>query len=295
MLVGICAGIVALAAHFRARSQSRRGLLARLPAENAVVLHIDFAALRQAGLLSLLETSDPFQEPEYRAFRAGSGFDYLRDLDWVLGAIGPSGAYFLLRGRFEWNTLAGYVTRQGGICYNTRCRVPGSAPDRTISYFPLQPTLMALAVSRDAYAADRLMNRNPGSRPAAWPDWPVWLFVPAGRMRPPAALPASARPLAQALEVTDGLLLAAGPRDGEFEIELEAACRSAPDAAALAAQLHRLTALLGQSIAAENKQPDPRDLSGVLTGGIFQSRGRTVLGRWPVPRAFLETVAGGPR
>lgn len=290
-----CAGIVALVALLRARAQSRTALLERLPAEDAILLYIDFTALRQAGLLSLLESSDPLQEPEYRAFRAGSGFDYLRDLEWVLGASGPAGTYFLLQGRFDWNRLNAYVTRQGGVCYNTLCRVAGSAPDRRISYCPLQPRLMALAVARDEFAALRLLRRNAGSRPAAWPNWPVWLFVPAGRVRSLEAVPASARPLAQALEASDGLLLAAGSQAGELEITLQAPCRSAPEAALLAAQLQRLTAMLRQSLAAEKKPPDPRDLSGVLTVGSFQARDRLVSGRWPVPRAFLEALAGGGR
>ena len=295
LLTALCAGVIALVAHFRARFQSRLEMLARLPAKNAVLFHIDFAALRQAGLLAILEGSDPFQEPEYRAFREGSGFDYLRDLDWVLAAVGPEGAYFLLRGRFDWNALTAYVTQQGGACYNTLCRVPGSTPERRISYCPLQPNLMALAVASDEYAATYLLNRNPGLRPAVWPERPVWVFVPAARLQQLDALPASARLLAQALEATEGLLLALGSRAGQLEISLEASCRTAPDAAALAGQLRRLTALLGQTIAAENKPPDPRDLSGVLTAGLFDSRERTVTGRWPVPRAFLEGLAGGAR
>jgi len=295
LLAALCAGLVALVARFRDRSQSRAALLERLPAEDAVLLYIDFTAFRQAGLLSLLETSDPVQEPEYRAFREGSGFDYLRDLDWVLGSLGPAGAYFLLQGRFDWNTLKEYVTRQGGVCYNTLCRTTGSAPDRKISYCPLQPRLMALAVARDEFAVTRLLRPNPGPRPAAWPGRPAWLFVPASRLRQFETLPASARPLAQALEVTEGLLLAAGPRGGELEITLEASCRGAPEASSLVVHLQRLTALLSHSLAAEGKQPDPRDLSGVLTAGAFHARDRQVLGRWPVPRAFLEALAGGAR
>ena len=296
LLAAVCVGIVALTAHFRARSHSRMRLLARLPAENALLLYLDFAALRQIGLLSLLEASDPFQEPEYRAFRAATGFDYLRDLDWALAALGPAGNYFLLKGRFNWTALNDYVVGQGGTCYNTLCRVSGSTPERKISYCPLQPAVMALAVAPDEFAATRLLlSRNPGPRPAAWPDRPAWLFVPAARLRRRDTLPAGARPLLEALEVTDGLLLAADARQGQLELMLEASCRGAPEAAALAAQLQRLTGLLAQSLAAANKPPDPRDLSGVLTGGSFESRGRTVVGRWPLPRAFLESLAGGGR
>lgn len=293
LIAAVCAGIIALAAHLRARSQSPRQLLARLPAQDAVLLYIDFEALRQAGVLRLFEGSDLLQEPEYKAFKVGSGFDYLRDLDWVTASLGPAGSYFLLYGRFGWNTLSSYVTQQGGVCYNTFCRVPGSTPDRKISFFPIGPRLIGLAVEKDEYGALRLAQRHPGTRPAVWPAQPVWLFVPASRVQQTEGLPASARLVARALASTEGVLLAAGPRSGQFEVSLEVACRTGQEAAALAAQLRQVTALLGRAIAAESKQPDPRDLSGVLTAGVFESRDHAVHGRWPLPGAFLEALAGG--
>ena len=293
LLAAVCAGIIALAARWRSRQHSATQLLARLPAEDAVVLYIDFAALRQAGVLRILEGSDLIQEPEYRAFREGSGFDYLRDLDWVLASLGPEGSYFLLRGRFRWSTLNRYVTQQGGTCRYAFCRVPGSAPDRRISYFPVASNLLALGVGRDAYAAYRLQEPNPGTRPGTWPAQPAWFFVPATRLRRTEALPSGARLLAQALEATEGVLLSAGLRGQQMEVALEVACRSGQDAEALASQLRQITALLRESIAAEKKQPDPRDLSGVLTSGVFESKERTVYGRWPLERTFLEAMAGG--
>ncbi len=293
LLAAVCVSLVVLAATWRRRHQSPRELLARLPADEAVLVYIDFVALRQAGLLRVWEVSDPVQEPEYRAFKAGSGFDYLRDLDWALAALGPQGSYFLLRGRFDWRRLSDYVGRQGGICRNSFCRVGGSTPERWISYLPLQPRLMALGVDRDAYAAERLLKRNPGRRPTIFPPHPVWLFLPAGWLRQAGALPPGARLLAQALESSDGLLLAAGPRGERFEVLLEVACRSPQEATQLVAQLQKVTTLLRETIAKENKQPDPRDLSGVLTAGVFQQSGRLVRGWWPLERTFLETLAGG--
>jgi len=293
LLAAVCAGFVALAARLRARSQSPRELLARLPSEDALLLYIDFSALRQAGLLRLFEGSDLLQEPEYQAFKAGSGFDYLHDLDWALASLGPVGSYFLLAGRFQWDTLISYVTQQGGVCYNTLCRVPGSTPERRISFYPVGSRLMALAVDKDESGAVRLGQRHPGIRPTAWPAQPVWLFVPATRLHQTEALPASVRLVARTLGSTDGILLAAGPRSGQFEVSLEIDCRTGQEAAALAAQLRQVTTALGQALAAENKQPDPRDLSGVLAAGVFESRDREVHGRWPLPRAFLEALVGG--
>jgi len=293
LLGAVCAGIIALVAHLRYRTHTPAELLARLPAQDAVVLCIDFAALRQAGLLGIFEGSDLVQEPEYRAFREGTGFDYLRDVDWLAASFQPAAFHCLLRGRFDWNRLSGYVRQQGGSCYNSFCRVAGSTPTRMISYYPVEPGLMGLAVSADESAADRLMRSARSARPAARRPQPLWLFIPASRLSQTEALPAPARLLAQALAETEGLLLAAGPRDAGLELSLEAACGAPQQAAALASQLRQLTALLAQAIAAEKRQPDPRDLSGVLTAGAFESRGRLVYGRWPLPRAFLQSLAGG--
>jgi hypothetical protein len=295
LLGALCAGVIAWVAHLRARSHSPAELLARLPARDAVVLCIDFAALRQAGLLRIFEGSDLVQEPEYRAFRDGTGFDYLRDLDWLAASFQPESSYFLLRGRFNWAMLADYVALQGGTCYNSFCRVQGSTPDRRISHYPMEPGLMALAVSKDDYAASALQRPSSSARPAARPPQPVWFSVPAARLRQIQAVPAAARLLAQALADTEGVLLAAGPRDGQVELSLEATCGAPQQAAALASQLRRLTALLIEAVAAEKRQPDSRDLSGILAAGAFESKGRVVYGRWPVPRAFLQSLAGGTR
>lgn len=293
LLLAVCAAIVGLVGYLRTRHYSTAELLARLPADDALIVSIDLAALRGAGVLQMFESSEVIQEPEYRAFKAGSGFDYLRDLDWALASVGPRGAYFILRGRFNWGSLAGYVTGQGGACYNSFCRVSGSTADRKISFFPLQPNLMALAVDKDEYAASRLSGRNSGTRPRVLPSQPVWLFIPAGRLRGTEALPSSARLFTQALGASDSVLLAAAQRDGQLEVLLEVACRSEQEASRLVSQLREITGLLTEAMARENRPPAPGDLSGVLTAGVFESKDRTVYGRWPLERGFLEALAGG--
>ena len=79
----------------------------------------------------------------------------------------------------------------------------------------------------------------------------------------------------------------------QFEARLVVTCRTSNDAAALVVQLQRATSLLRQMIARENQQPNPKDLSGVLTAGVFEQAGRRVLGRWPLAPIFLESLAGG--
>jgi hypothetical protein len=293
LLCAVCAGVIGVVWTLRSWRLSADELMKRLPADNAVLLYIDFAALRRAGVLQLFEGSEVIQEPEYRAFKVGTGLDYQRDLNSALVSLSPQGHYLIVRGRFDWSRLGEWVTEQGGTCYNSSCRVRGSAPDRNVSFFPLQPDLMALAVSKDTFGADLLLTRKSGGRPASFPGQPVWAFVSAGALRQADKLPPSARMFAQALEASDGILLAAEPRGVRWELRLEVACRSAQDAATLAAHLEKVTLLLREAILREGKQPDPRDLSGVLTAGVFERKERLVYGRWPLERVFLESLARG--
>lgn len=295
LLCVVCAGVIGVIWTLRRRHLSVQELWMRLPADNAVLVYIDFSALRRAGVLQRFEGSDVIQEPEYRAFKAGTGFDYQRDLDLALGSFSPRGSYFILRGRFDWSRLTEYVTEQGGTCLNFSCRVRGSAPDRTVTFLPLQPDLMALALSKDPYGAERLLTRQSGGRPASFSSQPAWAFVSAGALRQAEKLPSSARMLAQTLEAPDGILLSAGPRGGGLELLLEVACRSAQEAAELAERLEKITLGIRDGILREGKTPDPRDLGGVLTAGAFEHKERLVYGRWLLTRPFLENLAGGAR
>jgi hypothetical protein len=174
--------------------------------------------------------------------------------------------------------------------------MPGSEPARRISFLPLQSNLMALAVSRDSYAATRLTDAQPALAVQPFdppPRDPVWLSIPADSLRDSNRLPAGTRLFATALISADKILLSLGPQGQQLEARLAVTCRTSEDAAALAGQLQHVTSLLRDMIARENQKPDPKDLSGVLTAGVFQQAGRRVVGRWPLPPAFLESLAGG--
>ena len=54
-----------------------------------------------------------------------------------------------------------------------------------------------------------------------------------------------------------------------------------------------LQRLLRDALAKEHQQPDPAGLSGVLAAGLFRADGPRVLGRWPIEKAFLQTVFAG--
>lgn len=292
LLAGICGGIIAGVAAYRARSSSTAGLLRRLPAQNAVVLYVDFAALRQAGVLDMLTASAVVQEPEYRVFVDQTGFDYARDLDSALVSFGGTGTFFLLRGRFDWRNLNDYTLVQGGTCYNTFCRVEGSTAERKISYFPLRNDIMALAVSTDEWAALQMQTRRPEQDVTIPPD-PVWSVIGASALKQNASMPAGTRMFASALEGAERVVLSLGPEGAAMRLRLDVTCRNAGDAASLASQLTGITAQLRSLILRENQQPNPSDLSGVLTAGKFQNNDRHVIGYWPIQRSFLENLAGG--
>ncbi len=276
----------------RSRALRPAALLARLPRRDALVVCIDFQALRRAGVLEMLDGSGVDQDPEYRSFVERTRFDYARDLDFAAAAFAPGGKFLLLRGRFDWKSLEADVRGQNGQCQDALCRLTGSAPDRLISFFPLRSNLMALAVSQDDSAALRMAE--PGPAPGAdLPDAPVWLSIPPSALKSSAALPEGARPFADAIGQADSATLALAPENGRLAATLNIRCRKAADAAEIAARLSSATALLRDALSKEPRQPGPAGLSGVLAAGSFQAQGSRVLGRWPIEKAFLQEVFAG--
>jgi hypothetical protein len=291
MLLGlavVCTTIVVGVALYRTRSSSPAALLRRLPSEGAVIVSVDFGALRRAGVLGILGGSKVTQEPEYRAFVDETGFNYINDLDSALISFHRSGTYFLLRGRFDWRALEDYVGHAGGNCHNTFCRLTGSTPDRQISFFPLRRDLMALAVSKDDYAAAELQTvRQAGG--AEIPGDPVWSLIPIAALKQNGSLPPAAQAFVRALDGAQSVLVAAVPERKRIAVRLDATCGSAGEAAALSTRLRDITAHLRDAVAT----PDPKDLGGVLAEGVFEQKDTHALGRWRVEREFLESLAGG--
>lgn len=294
LVISGVAGWLFMSQRTRAVAASPAGMLRRLPAQNAVVLFADFEVLRRGGALHFLTQSKATEEPDYRAFVRATGFDYSSDLDLAAASFGADGEFFLVKGRFQWAKLESYTRAQGGSCDRGMCRMAGSAPDRNISFFLLQSNLLALAVSNDSAAAARLSDPQSGVvEPLEPPRDPVWLSIPADSLKTPDRLPSGARLFASALASADKILLSLGPQGPQLEARLAVTCHTAEDAAQLAAQLQRATSVLRDLITKESQKPNPKDLSGVLTAGVFEQTGRRVLGHWPLPSAFLESLAGG--
>src|SRR2546422_3130706 len=141
-VASLTVGAIAMFVYLRTRDLAPEVALARLPSDNAAVLSIDFAALRRGGIFEMLSGPVVEEEPEYKTFVEKTAFDYRRDLDHAFISFHASGVYFLLRGRFDWKRLENYAREQGGGCLNGLCRMPGSAPERKISFFPLNASLM---------------------------------------------------------------------------------------------------------------------------------------------------------
>lgn len=292
----VAAALVTFGIYERARlaAASAPGMLQRLPAQSAIVLFLDFDTLRLGGILKLLSQNRITEDPEYQTFVRATGFDYRRDLDRAAVSFGREGEFFVIKGRFDWKKLAAYAIAQGGACDTSLCRMPGSTPERRISFFPVQSNLMALAVGSDSFAATRLATLQPDAvQPLETPRDPVWLSIPSDNLKTPDHLPAGTRLFATALASADKILLSLGPEGQQFEARLNVTCRTAEDAAALAGQLQQATSILRSMIARENQKPNPKDLSGVLTAGVFSQAGRRVFGRWPLQPVFLESITGG--
>jgi len=291
-LLAVLAGYSAVR-WYRARPAGPAAMLQRLPQSDAVVVYIDFEALRRGGILQLLDSGKTSEDPDYREFARSIHFDWRQDLDRAMLAIAPSGKFILAEGRFDWKSLDGYARSAGGECQGEMCRLTGSTPQRRISFLPLRPNLMALAVSTDDWAARTLAAEQPAAPAGDLPDAPMWMRIPGSALRSPSGLPDGTRMFARSMEQADYAVLALRPDGQKLAARLDVHCGSARDAADIAGELSHATALLREMIAREHQTPNPADLSGFLTSGNFWSQGTRVYGNWPIERALLQNLLGG--
>ena len=232
------------------------------------------------------------EEPDYRKFVDLTGFDYRTDLGAVGAAFWHGGSYFVVRGKFAWKQLSEYAISQGGHCRNAVCEMPGSTPERNISFYPLKSDVLALAVSKEVRGVDMIGPqrwRNPPRLSSA----PVWVSAPAFAFTDVKNLPEGThsffRPLAQAQEVT----FTAGPEGQRLEVRLDVACNSPAAAADLLKQFNETTDLLKKMLARDHMTPNPADFSGVLASGVFHQQDQRVTGEWPIERSFVEALMSG--
>lgn len=294
LMMAVVGGLVAAAYWLRVRSLSTvADLASRLPPVDAPVVFIDLRAVRAAGLLPLVARTDSGQEAEYLEFVQQTGFNYARDLDAALVAASGGETFALLEGRFDWARLIRFVTRRGGDCYNGFCQLRSGTPNRWISFFAVTPSIMALAVSRDPWAASVLLSERRPAPLGLPPPQPVWLTIPGPALERAEWLPAGTRAFVSPMASAERVTIALRAAEGGYEASLEVRCRSAEQAARIAQHLTEVTETLRRLIRLENKAPNRKDLSGILTGGSFSAQGARVEGRWPIPQEFFQALASG--
>jgi hypothetical protein len=293
-MIAVCGGAIFAVIFYRSRPLSPAVLLKRLPAKDSLVLAIDFAALRRAGVLQFLDGSKVGREPEYEKFVEETQFNYTQDLDYAVAAFGPYGKFILANGRFDWKALRAYAVSQGGVCYNSLCRMQGSAPDRHISFISVQTHLMALAVSPEDDAALLMQTPEPpvGAVNLPAPDAAVWMFLPPAILKSPGQLPEGTVQFARSVNDAKSVTVGFAPDGDRIAARLNVLCKSDQDALVTTAELTKLTEVLRSVIAHAGQRANPGDWSGVLSSGTFENKGPRVLGYWPIEHTFVQNMLG---
>jgi hypothetical protein len=299
-LIVVCAAAVAGFYLWRMRSgASPAEMAAYLPTGDSLLLYMDLDAMRHSGLLDAIAGPKSAEDADYRQFIDQSGFDYREDLKALAVAIrqNPSthdrDEYAVARGTFDWQRLVAYAQNHGGQCSGGFCRMPASQPHRFISFYPLRPHLMALAVSADQWAA-LLITHGPGPRGAAdLPTQPVWMLAPAAALESEGLFPEGTRAYASALKGAERVALTLGAQGDHLALSLDVTCGNVDQATALVVHLEQLTGTLRTWIAREHLRPNPGDLSGVLTAGSFRREDRRVVGLWPLQKEFIRALTDG--
>lgn len=272
---------------------SLSSLLARLPADRAVIAAVDVKSLRTAGVLDLIAGSRSVEELDYRKFVTDTSFDYREDLDYIAAAFDSEHKYFLLKGRFNWAQLTRYAVSHGGQCVNGFCAVRGNAPNRNVSFFAAAHDVLALAVGYAPRAAYTLMPSDRPETGMVVPTAPFWVSLPGPLLSANEQLPDGVKAFASALSGAERVTLAVDAGATGFSANLRAECPSEEQASEVRSRLESLTTVLGKMIERSGQKPNSEDLSGVLTSGRFESQGKLVEGKWPLPRTLLEAVSAG--
>jgi hypothetical protein len=278
--------------HRTHRAAQPSDLVVLLPTANASVVYIDVDAMRRSGILNLVTGSKAVEDADYQQFVNETKFDYRQDLDAIAAAFKDGKVYFAVRGRFHWKNLTDYAVRQGGSCHGDFCVVAGSQPNRRISFYPLKHDVMAMAISPDDFAAYQVASQSV-KLTLAPPKEPVWALIPAAALKGMDSLPAAAKAYVPALQGAEQIVfsIASDPAQ-QLQLGVQVTCKDATAAAALLTQFEGTTSALRQVLSKANRKPDPADLGGVLVAGTFHRNERQVYGAWPIPRAFVDAIAG---
>ncbi len=292
ILILICIGVVgAFRWYHNSKSYDAKGLFALLPTDRATLFYADTELLRRSKVLDLVAGSKTAEEPEYQKFIEQTGFDYKTDLDAVAAAFRGHDSYFALKGKFEWKRLEQYARAQGGNCQYTICSMPGSTPERNISFYPVSRTVLALAVSRDQRAVNAISEDNP-SKAIQMPAEPVWIAAPTENLKESQAIPAALKELLSPIARAESLIVALGPKGEQFQLRVEVSCRTKDVAESMSKDLSSALRLLQQLSQQSGDEKNESGLGPALLSGTFQQNDTQVTGTWPIQRRFMENLFG---
>jgi len=280
----------------RSRDFSDTALLERVPTEEGVTAYLNVKAMRQSGWLDAVAGSRTNEDAEYQAFVGATGFDYREDLTTVVAHLGLERNLFVLRGRFDWNQISGYLRGNGGKCLNSVCGME-TKKGQFVSVMPLAPDILAVGTGlndRVVYEANNIHARGK----ALVPSEPFWVELSRAFLQDPRHLPAGTRAFITTLAEAQRVVVALG-QDAQgttaIEARMQASFATEPEAAAQHLKLEETTAMLRKFFSRDRQQPNSGGLSGVLTAGRFARKQTVVTGVWPMDRAVFESLFGGPQ
>jgi hypothetical protein len=273
--------------------RTSQDMLRLLPQQDMTTFFVNVSALRHGGMLGFLAGSKKAEDKDYQDFVRQTHFDYTSNIDEIAGAGDAAQLFFVVRGHFDWGKLRQYAVAHHGSCARDFCRVPASKSGRWASFLPIQPNVLGLAISANSSAAEML--HPPAHRDAyAMPPQPVWVKASHSLLQNPLALPLPLRIFAISLESANTVVLSLAPASQDstaaFTLELTAECPSRATAETIRSQLEIQTRMLKRELAREHEQPNPADLTGLLTDGSFRADAKTVTGTWPVRKELLKTL-----
>jgi hypothetical protein len=278
LLIGIAGVFFAIDQYRHRFVRSDEDLLKLLPGGDATVLYARVDILRKAGFLNLISTNRA-GDPDYQAFLRETRFDYRRDIDAIAGSIRETGTLLAVKGSFDWNRIAAYTRDHGG--------------QKGFTLIRIQPDVIGVAIGAGTSLAAEV---HPGQNamPQPLPAEPVWVKLAPHLLKNPSALPVALRIFLISLQSAKSVLVSLAPAPSgssdAFEIKLDGECESAVAADTAKKQLQIDTTMLKIELAREHQQPNPADLTGLLTAGTFDTSGKEVRGVWPVRKELLAAL-----
>jgi hypothetical protein len=272
--------------------RSDEGLLALLPDGDSTLFFARVDLLRRAGMLQLIAGARS-TDPEYEAFVRATRFDYAKDVDALAGSVNERGTFITARGRFDWRRIQAYVRTQGGACNAQSCTLHSNGSQGWIGMILVQPDVIGVALGKQESPVSAI---HPGQQtiPRPFPVQPVWVKLAPYLLNNPSSVPVALRIFLISLQSCHSVMLAVNRgstyKADTFNIELSAQCPSAVTADTARKQLEIQTKMLKLELGREHEQPNPADLTGLLTSGTFDTSGTEVRGLWPVRKELLKTL-----